>query len=313
MDEKELLRRTAFLVDWRVTGAFALLLFAWFEYWRYWRRTHAPRDHPWCYRCRYDARGLPGTTCPECGSDLSGEGLVAPFARVRMPNGRVRIAWTIFVAFASAPLSAAALRVGLVPRPHHCHGQLALLSPRSGKYGGAGIMFSTDVGFRKIPPLNQLWVSMGGPPNRSANWCVGAIDPNLSYIEVTEGDDRKMTWAKNIPDEESVTRFYQLAGIDTSDPAVQREARELLHLLNQTIDLPQKAGDKEWFQSTVWARRQLSEFTPAIGPTLGFVAVYPVWYLALAVVFWMVVWWIGFACIAMRKSVQRDPRPLNAR
>src|SRR2546429_5438606 len=105
VEERELLRHLSFLADWRVIGGLALLILLWFEYWRYWRRSHGPRDHPWCFRCGYDAHRLPRTTCPECGADLRGEGIVARFARPRMPRGRVRVAWTIFVVLAAAPLS----------------------------------------------------------------------------------------------------------------------------------------------------------------------------------------------------------------
>jgi hypothetical protein len=68
---------------------------------------------PRCGKCGYGVRGLPTTTCPECGSDLREVGIVTPGVRSTLGPGMRLALWTIALALVAFPLSA--LLVGMVP------------------------------------------------------------------------------------------------------------------------------------------------------------------------------------------------------
>src|SRR5688572_10445859 len=71
-----------------------------------------------CGSCGYDLTGLPGTTCPECGSDLELVGRISPQFRrwAAVPVTARLIVWTIMLAVLGGTWSYVAVYKSLLPR-----------------------------------------------------------------------------------------------------------------------------------------------------------------------------------------------------
>src|SRR5437588_12839068 len=63
-------------------------------------RTRNKATEPRCGRCGYNVTGLPGTICPECGSDLREVGIIWPGARKSLPRWVRAFGWSVFVLLA---------------------------------------------------------------------------------------------------------------------------------------------------------------------------------------------------------------------
>jgi hypothetical protein len=63
-------------------------------------RVRHVSNEPQCGKCGYNVTGLPGTVCPECGSDLATVGIRWPGAPVPYSRLVRGIGWTLFVILA---------------------------------------------------------------------------------------------------------------------------------------------------------------------------------------------------------------------
>ncbi len=74
---------------------------------------------PRCGQCGYIVHGLPGSICPECGSDLTVVGLLAPNLRKNLRTAGIMLVWTVIAAILGPAIWHAAQPV--LPRHYTLH------------------------------------------------------------------------------------------------------------------------------------------------------------------------------------------------
>jgi len=193
------------------------------------RRAAAVTDAV-CGRCGYNVSGLPTFTCPECGSDLRGVGIVTPGQRRPIgPWGRALL-WTLILPAPALILSVAAA-VFVLPLENTRSDKLTLASPPSGAYrgveltaGGRTLFWPWERSTRgQQMSLQHVTIHL--------ERFVGAVNPleidlaRMAYrvrqmngvlIEQSSGFDAV-----------AVRDWMTDAGIDTANPQVQAEIQEI--------------------------------------------------------------------------------------
>lgn len=171
---------------------------------------------PACGSCGYNTTGLTSFTCPECGADLRVAGITRNVT-ARTRAGFAASAFLLVPAWLICGMILVAAVSALVPHRHHLQRDVRLTGPRSGGYQGVDVA-ARGTGWSGERPATRVELRFvplaaggaGAPPSLPP--------PPLQVATTTSAD--------------AVARWMASAGLDSSNPLVQDEARAaLMHAL----------------------------------------------------------------------------------
>ena len=220
---------------------------------------NTPRE-PVCERCKYPVAGhigVAGFTCPECGSDLMKVGITTPRmeATRRGSLAAALLAWTflfgvgsyiammVFVAFTSfntAMTTTAATGTTWTQR----------LTPNSRIYNSIDLVYDSD--WQSVTSVIDLELVLTDGTSHTLS-----LDPATMRVVGLSGENT--TW-----DDDSISVWFEDAGLDTDDPQVAVAAAETSRVVDTTIMSPDSGYSLNLTQHT-------NRFTPsgAGGPGIG--------------------------------------------
>jgi hypothetical protein len=152
-------------------------------------RVRHASDEPQCGKCGYNVTGLPGTVCPECGSDLGAVGIRHPGQWVP-PSRLTRAAgWTPFVLLAVL-LPLMQLTVELrpyIPAIHDVKVSRDFGMPESAAYDSIELTAHTRaVTRRSLPPPRKVTLTLVLKDGRRATRQIGLEDlPQWDAARIT--------------------------------------------------------------------------------------------------------------------------------
>lgn len=253
------------------------------------RVRHASSE-PQCGRCGYNVTGLPGTVCPECGSDLAVVGITHPGQWVPASRWVRALGWTAFVALAVLlPL----LQVMVELRPYLPSVHDATMSrdfglPESGAYNGIELSAHTRAVTRQaLPPPQKVTLTLVLKDGRR-------VTREIEIEDLPEWDAPRLTaWMKK-------------AGIVAPQDALLAEARAVRAELEWTFKAPAEGAASFAGGYGTWGQSSTIDTT---GPFLAnsgnqTVTVQPAqWQPFLPFSVAVLVWMVGLVWIVRRKPV----------
>ena len=254
---------------------------------------------PVCAACGYSVVGLATTTCPECGGDLRGVGIVAPGGR-RHGHGLLSavLVYTALLLFVATV--ATSVLVSTLPMLRTYERSVRLVTPGSGAYKEVIIRTrGQNWGTGGTPPPVEIELIPAGGATRPTPPRL-ALRPDGSY-HFTSADSAAVARPDRFGPP-AVLAWLKAAGIDTAPSQVQEEAARI-------------AGEARIAARS--ARRGLGRVTAggftsssSGGASDGQFASNatnesadrrpPVWAPLLLVLFWLAVWVCGLTYLARR-------------
>ena len=151
-----------------------------------------------CGSCGYDLTGLPGTTCPECGSDLELVGRLSPqFHRwAAVPVTARLIVWTVAVGAMGAGLVFIAMQSLLPQRVHfEVTGTWAIIQPKPQLPGENSlwtpVLVSVNGSFTRFMGANDALTTFTPSPSASTRWTAASLDLTTTsppaVVELADG------------------------------------------------------------------------------------------------------------------------------
>ena len=188
---------------------------------RLWPRIEMPS----CAKCRYAVRGLPTFTCPECGSDLREVGIVTRQPRVAPSRAAVALLWTAVVVVLAMFALHVSDAIGLNSRPGFVAREVRMTieEPRSKAY--------TSIHVYALTPMVREGQVIPAPTVRATlrrfdGWSEPlVVDADGLIVTPMMGGDTR-GGARLTAD--AIGQWMALAGIDTTDTAVENEIEHLL-------------------------------------------------------------------------------------
>jgi len=238
------------------------------------RRRKRPKiSEPSCGQCGYAVRGLPGFTCPECGSDLREVGIATPQMRPTGSPILAAIGWTVLVAVVG--LIATQRISNSLPRRSLKQETQTLGHPRSKTYREIAMKTEgTTVGGRFC--LETIVLTLAPT---TGNVITMGIDPNdLSYT-YKNAQNRQVRSSAPL-EVNALLSWMRMADIDTENPGVQKEANEVLQYLQRAA-----SGIMSTYQFKQFSSNRRGSRTSSISRS--------VWLLPSVLLFWVAVWLLG--------------------
>jgi len=252
---------------------------------RGWSRRKARYPHgPACRRCGYAVRGLKSLTCPECGADLRGDGVLATGASRPMPMWMWASLFTPALAYPAVLVSVLAVVAGIVPQHIVTTTRSAWIMPRSQGYAWISAWFEI-AGRRGAGPIERitLRVSHRAPPpmlSRDSPVILVWSAPELSFsIQDDSGAIREQGQAVDL---EVMLRWLTASGVDISKPSVREEAQFILD------QVPALQGEGAPALEPHSANG--GPFSSTASSVIHVAGATPTWYPPAAGIFWLAVW-----------------------
>ncbi len=257
----------------------------------WYRVLRNPRDGlPTCGRCGYAVHGLTAMTCPECGCDFRQVGIDTPKQRGTVGPAWFLILWTMLL-----PMPAAVsvlLAAALGPTYKVTIENLTLTPNTSSGYKEIDVSTSSHG-----PSFGDVFFIVGANPDvLDVTMLPSASNTNWAWMKVdtttwTWQDPSATTNASPL-DEQAVLNWMSTANINTSDPAVQEQARELLRILTEAPTVGLQNVQTGVFSAT---RSSWQNQFPAP------------WFVLAVGLFWLAVW-VGGIVIYIRLRRRRQQR-----
>lgn len=200
-----------------------------------------------CGKCGYLVTGLPTFQCPECGSDLREVGIVKQdvkkgprrFGMADLPREvRMRLTRTI-IFLASLTLLAIVIIIFSMPTWSTAH-YVDSFVPKSKTFSRLSLesnfqtMRMMGTYYDEHPKNVEVEVTIVGNDGISHRMSVNLPDLKMSY-QVNRATS--WTWTQAF-DQEELLKWMKDEGLDTSNPAIQKEAGELVSLLKMYHAFP---------------------------------------------------------------------------
>lgn len=240
-------------------------------------------SEPSCGQCGYAVRGLPGFTCPECGSDLRDVGIVTPQARPRPSRVLPALGWTLLVLILF--VVSTRLVVGSMRHTTIKSDTRTLKSPESQAY--KNLILQAD-GPTRNGQFQVKELKMTLSPS-TGNILPMDIDPDdLSYeYKDAKGSVVRQTTALDL---EGMLVWMKEAGVDTASPGVRDEANEVVQYLQLVSDgLANNNYQFDHFRGQMRSHRSRGTASQD-------------WVAQASIASWGVIWLLGIWRIARKRS-----------
>ena len=248
------------------------------------RRRKRPKiSEPSCGQCGYAVRGLPGFTCPECGSDLRDVGIVTPQMRPRPSRVLPALGWTLLVLILF--VVSTRLVVGNIRHTTIKSDTRTLKSPKSQAY--KNLILQAD-GPTRNGQLQVKELKMTLSPS-TGNILPMDIDPDDLSYEYKDAKGSVVRQATAL-DLEGMLVWMKEAGVDTASPGVREEANEVV----QYLQLVSNGSVNNNYQFDHFRGGMRSHRTTGTSSHD--------WVAQASIAFWGVIWLLGIWRIASTRS-----------
>ena len=180
---------------------------------------------PRCGKCGYCVHGLPGFTCPECGSDLNEVGIVADSDRRKLTRWGWIFIWSLFLLIPAGILDI------FVPSSFIQWGEV-YVSPsqvRLHAVSGAYDCIVTHTARRSDRSAGSIELLLRTSPG-PVGWQMRVYLPSLSYVVYDEEGEAIGRGSVGF-DEHVVLSWMRDAGINAKNTQIQVEAKEIVELM----------------------------------------------------------------------------------
>ncbi len=205
------------------------------------RRPRNTVDAPSCSRCGYHVAGLTSFTCPECGIDLRGAGIVTRALEMRHRGNLfiAIVAWTVLMLGVGSVFgSILAMTVGLSMAMSGAVGRMnpitttTSLTPASG--AAHSILLDSIVDWSNSSEASSVVVTLTAEDG--SEWRLAFAPAQQTFT--IEGPEGVVGEADRPYTAESARALYDAAGLDSSDPDMANEARDLAKMIDTAAISP---------------------------------------------------------------------------